>query len=280
MIDLLANMFEENSSSFVVVKDWMNECAEVRKRTVGRGEDAREIVEFIPKYRLLDFLRMRSDPEAYGEYFTYFLPAVGRKSFWRHLVSNAESDADLSTISNEAFGLLVLENHWDRWVDMYHKSDGVVEHLKVKRRSKDRNEKSYCVSNIAPKYTQGGVVFKGRRRGNDGGKGWSAKGIERFNELFDMVKLNRMEYPEFVREWVTKERRSWKRKKNVSGSPSDNFPVARHELGLGVEENGNDGKQAEKKRKLVEEEVTMSVAEHLLTLGDEMPSDSEEVLKV
>ena len=250
----------------------------MRKKTVGRGVEAREIVEFIPNYKLIDFLKLRSDPEAYGEFFKYFLPAVGRKSFWRHLVSNAECDNDLSTISNEAFGLLVLENHWDRWVDMYNKSDGNVEQLKVKRKGRDRLERAYCVSSIAPKYTQGGVVFKGKRRSNDGGKGWSARGIERFNELFDLVALDRREYPEFVKEWVAKEKRSWKRKKNSCFSPSDDFPVARHELGPSVQDE--EEQRSSKKRKEGQCETDMSVAEHLLTLGEEMPSDGEDMVKV
>ena len=256
----------------------MYECAEVKKRTVGRGDDARTIVEYIPNYRLSDFLRLRSDPDAYSDYFKYFLPAVGRKSFWRHLVSNAKCDSDLATVSNEAFGLLVLENHWERWLDMYQKSRGKVDLFRTKRRTKEKREKAHCISNIPPKYTKGGIVYKNRRKSHeDGGKGWSAKGIERFNELFDLVKLDRKEYPGFLQEWIAKEKRSWKRKERLSLQGVDDFPVARHELGPLLE--SDDLSSPSKKRRMMKEEDNESsnITEHLLSLRDDMPSEGEDM---
>ena len=38
----------------------------------------------------------------------------------------ATNDEDLISISSEAFELLVLENHWDRWMEVY---ENVVEEL-------------------------------------------------------------------------------------------------------------------------------------------------------
>ena len=38
----------------------------------------------------------------------------------------AEMDEDLLSISSEAFGLLLLENHWDRWLDIYQKCGGKI----------------------------------------------------------------------------------------------------------------------------------------------------------
>ena len=38
----------------------------------------------------------------------------------------AQSDEDIISISSEAFGLLVLENHWDGWIEVY---ENVVEEL-------------------------------------------------------------------------------------------------------------------------------------------------------
>ena len=38
----------------------------------------------------------------------------------------ATKNKELFSISSEAFGLLVLENHWDRWLDIYTKCEGKI----------------------------------------------------------------------------------------------------------------------------------------------------------
>ena len=73
---------------------------------------------------LLTFLDMRDNPETYEVFFTWFIPAIGRKTYWKHIVANAENDDDITTISNEAFVLLVLENNWDRWLEIFRMNDG------------------------------------------------------------------------------------------------------------------------------------------------------------
>ena len=66
--------------------------------------------------------------------------------------------------------MLVLENHWNRWLDIYTKCGGKI---------KDTNNKEKLIS-IQPKYTRGGLK-------NDDiedigiKKGWSFEGIYCFN---------------------------------------------------------------------------------------------------
>ena len=62
---------------------------------------------------------MRDSPETYEVFFTWFIPAIGRKLYWKHIVANTENDDDITTISNEAFVLLILENNWDCWHDIF-----------------------------------------------------------------------------------------------------------------------------------------------------------------
>ena len=59
----------------------------------------------------------------------------------------ATKDEELLSISSEAFGLLVLENHWDRWLDIYTKCGGKIKDIKKKEK----------LTNIQPKYTRGGL---------------------------------------------------------------------------------------------------------------------------
>ena len=255
----------------------MNDTFVENKRTVGRGDDAREIVDIVPCYSLKDFLKMRCQPESYSDFFKYFLPAVGRKSFWKHLVANSQCDSDLATVSNEAFALIVMENHWERWLDIYKKSNGDFHGLKTKRRNKDKTEKHQCATNILPKYTRGGIVFRSKRKNaDDGGKGWSAKGIERFNELFDMVIEDRRENPEFAVDWIAKEKRSWKRKRKMMRDHLDDFPVARNELGPVQEKVEVD--ERKKQKLMTGHQITSSVAEHILSLTGDLPSEGEDMM--
>ena len=59
-------------------------------------------------------------------YFTRFAPILEKKHIWQHHLINAKTDRDVMLISSEAFGLLVLENQWDRWVDIYVRSGGEI----------------------------------------------------------------------------------------------------------------------------------------------------------
>ena len=49
-----------------------------------------------------------------------------KETNFKRKLRTATKDEDLLTISSEAFGLLLLENHWDRWLDIYQKSGGRV----------------------------------------------------------------------------------------------------------------------------------------------------------
>ena len=55
------------------------------------------------------------------------------------------------SISSEVFGLLMLKNQWDRWIDIYVRSGGNIVTYK-NFRLKDVN------SNVKPKFTPGGIA--------------------------------------------------------------------------------------------------------------------------
>ena len=78
-------------------------------------------------------------------------------------MKTTKTDDDLVTISSEAFGLLTLENHWDRWLDVYGKCGGRIG-PKGNTKLKDVD------SEVQPKYTRGGLK-NGRDRTVGVGKG-------------------------------------------------------------------------------------------------------------
>ena len=99
------------------------------------------------KFNLKSVLKGRSDPKSYSFFFDIFVPVLEKKSTFNEKLMTATKDAELFCISSEAFGLLLLENHWDRWLDIYIKCGGKI---------KDTNNKEK-LTNIQPKYTRGGL---------------------------------------------------------------------------------------------------------------------------
>ena len=67
--------------------------------------------------------------------------------------------------------------------------------------------KWYLNCDILPKYTCIGAMpgLQAERTG-DFGKGWTNEGIQRFNELFDKVKEDQLNHPNFITIWLEKER--------------------------------------------------------------------------
>ena len=116
-------------------------------------------------------LLMRNDTSGmYFDFIEYFILAVVGKIYYKeNRCENLLSD--FTTVSDEALAILIIENNFDTWWDM------------AKRNiTKD--------SGVGRKYTNGGTSA-GTKASSRRYQGWSADGIKRFNEIFDLVKLNR-----------------------------------------------------------------------------------------
>ena len=202
--------------------DWLSTNA---KKTFGKGKRSKsDTYTCTPPYTLEEFLEGRSNFESYAVFYTTFIPTIGRKTFWREQVLSAKDDKDVATRSNEAFALLVLENHWERWLDIFCLNKGMVTSTRGQKR---------CVSesNILPKYTRGGISFKDEKmKVKEGVKGWSSKGILRFNELYKFVSKDRKQHPDFIQQWLALEKENLSGKKKRKKKDVESVPVAKHEL--------------------------------------------------
>ena len=100
--------------------------------------------------------------------------------------------------SDEAFALLLIENSYERWIDMW----------------ENNNKKT---SDVPAKYTNAGVSNKdGRTRKYCG---WSRPGVTRFNELNLAVGRSRQAFPTFDKDLLT----AWQlRGKPHNGSNKEN----------------------------------------------------------
>ena len=207
----------------------MKETSQKRTVTV-EGE---KVVQFTPRYSLHEFLQGRENQEVYEVFMTKFAwCVVARKTEWQSRVLAAETDRDVLSVSDEAFALIVLENNWSRWIDVFNINGGKVPKNGVGRKTGEN------VSLVPTKYTRGGLAYVFRNHcsnplKDDGSaykyKGWSAAGITRYNALHDQVKEDRKIYKEFITQWLEKicqeyKNPSKKRRMKV------NMPEARNDL--------------------------------------------------
>ncbi len=138
----------------------------------------------------------RKNKKIYTIFFDHFLPCVIKKTVFDRQVSVATNDSTLCTVSDEAFALLLLENSYSRWLDIYQLQKGEV----TPKRGQKRRE---FESDVPTKYTKGGIVYDKTVKNNDP-KGWSAEGIQRYNELYDKVKKDRKANKSFTKNWLKK----------------------------------------------------------------------------
>lgn len=111
----------------------------------------------VPFFKALLDMRSDTNEKGYFYFFDNFLECVSGKRGWGkvkavHLVS------DYCSISDEAFTLLALENNWRRW---------------------------------SSKEKRGKGVYTASMQGNKMFEGWSEEGLQRYNELYRLVKENR-----------------------------------------------------------------------------------------
>ena len=153
-----------------------------------------------PEFTMNDILEGRSNKKCYSLFFSKFAPILEKKSIWNQRLKAAKTDKDLLTISSEAFGLLILENQWDRWIDLYQKSGGDII-LRKNSKLKDVESK------VLPLYTRGGLGKKLNDARVGVLKGWTSRGIKRFNELYDFVVQDRNDNPSFFKAWMKETKR-------------------------------------------------------------------------
>lgn len=123
-------------------------------------------------FTLSKILELRKDTsKVYFAFIEYFVSGVVGKNVYKKNKCD-KLLSQFTSVSNEALAILIFENNVDTWNDM----------------AQNKITKN---SNVYQKYTNGGsskaAVGSSRRY-----HGWSTDGLKRFNELFDIVKTDRL----------------------------------------------------------------------------------------
>ena len=144
-------------------------------------------------YKLEDFLELRGNPFIFEVFYSkYVRQVVGKKKFDR-LVKNVEFGEEISTPTDDAFALIVLENNEDMWMDILEKSEGKIEHVKRGEEIPDNLR-----SDIKPKFTNCDVGIA---------KQWSVEGIKKFNHYRKLIVDDRKNNNNFIVNYVKNERK-------------------------------------------------------------------------
>jgi hypothetical protein len=107
---------------------------------------------------------------------------------------NSKKYESLCTINDEAFALLLLENSYNQWLDLFLNNKGPV--------MQRRGVKQWGFQSDVPTlYTRGGIKYD-KTDMTQSVKGWSEEGIARFNALFDQVIADHARNPDFERKWL------------------------------------------------------------------------------
>ena len=165
------------------------------------------------------FLKGRKQEKVYSVFFDRFVCCITGKTWFKSKIKEESSDQqEICTASDEAFTLLLLENSYERWADIYKNTGGRPIPLRGIKNCQWQ-------SDVKTKYTDGGIQYSSTDTHDRVGKGWSTEGIKRFNELFEQVKQDQKEHPEFVKIFIEN------KKKQITGTKRKREVVmARHEL--------------------------------------------------
>ena len=158
-----------------------------------------------------EFLQLRENKDLYEEFYRYFLkPVVGKANYVERIMDHAtRKEKDVSTVSDEAFALLLMENCYDRCVDLFISNNFCAPSIQRGVRSNHERSKG---SEVKTKYTSGGIFYKTKDdEGNlvrrpEANKGWSREGIQRFNELHTLVGKDRSNNHAFFKKFLKAER--------------------------------------------------------------------------
>jgi hypothetical protein len=161
-----------------------------------------------------DFLKLSEDDVAYHLFATQFLKRIvgeerWRENHYRKLLS------EYSTPGDEAFGLLTLENNYDRWSAMAISGDHA---------NKLGNAPTALYTNSGNSKGENGAPRKFH--------GWSAAGYKRFNELHALVRKDRLtptrrlfEYALLEELQVLHARKRHQKKNLVDEDDPDGYPA-------------------------------------------------------
>ena len=180
---------------------------------------------------LQGFFSLRKAPNNYSVFIKDLVKGItGLKPFAERLANSQINPDELCTISDEAFALVTLENHYDRWVALFKHYNNTIPPVKSTKESKKRPTEQI---EEAPVHTQGGLTLKDDTALVKKGKGFSKLGIDHYNLYYEQVKQDRIQHPQFLAQLCQKEReRAQTIALQARRKAREHIPEASHEFAI------------------------------------------------
>ena len=222
------------SSQEVIFDTNMFCCIEDLIDSIEEDSDSNGLCLTMPDKNIVNNCRLNF--ESYCIFASHFIaPVVGKHRYnnlcWRSTFLTYVSKSD------EAFALLTFENNYDQWIGMANSNDWGSSSIKPAYTNGGNNLQT-------PKPPTGQMMFsktdnpalissgQSSRSSSVRCQGWSAHGIKRFNELFDLVEKERessigLHFEEEYMKQCMNAREQGKKKSHRNNAV---YKVCRHEL--------------------------------------------------
>ena len=126
-----------------------------------------------------------SDFPMYKDFVSFFVSGVvGIRHFDRNKCTTPLRK--YVTISDEAFTVLTLENNWERWSDMAENDEWGDSNEPSRWTTSNEKRKAVAMNQTTQMSDNEEITPQAKRY-----RGWSAKGIARYNQIFAEVKAER-----------------------------------------------------------------------------------------
>ena len=220
---------------------------EKQKRNAQSKDD--DDIKCDPPLDLEDLCELRENPRAFETFVNCFLqPTFSKK--WnnklKHSTRKIQFIGDILTVTDEAFVLLVLENNWERWIDINNQSNNHFQMSKQGRSKPTQSKMKTKCTHLNVKET-GTKIDNIEKENAEVWKGWNNAGISRYNDLCLLVKNNRSkckdvdkEALEKMQSIVSSQKRARKRARTTTESIK---PFVEEEESCGDDEDSSDSEK-------------------------------------
>ena len=164
-----------------------------KQKRVAHSKDDNDI-KCDPPLDLKDLCELWENPRAFKTFANHFLqPTFSKK--WnnklKHSAKKIQFIGDILTVTDKAFVLLVLENNWERWIDINNQSNNHFQMSKQGRSKPTQSKMKTKCTHLNVKET-GTKIDNIEKENAEVWKGWNNAGISCHNDLCLLVKINRL----------------------------------------------------------------------------------------
>ena len=170
---------------------------------------------------MADLLKGRANDEVYSTFMKRFVQHSVGKRAWKAWLQEGSKGCPV-TPTDEAFVLVVLENAWDVWINLFEQFGGVF-----RRQKRALSPEKRIRSNKKFKYTSVIMSDQESEEGEDptstsrySRNMWTDQGLARFNKVYQEVKQDREDHKDWDKEWYEENKKVVKKNKKQAGKIS------------------------------------------------------------